>query len=85
LIGVKIDTQGYEAEVLAGLRRNIGRVKVLMCEMSLAPLYGNGPDASELSRLLAEHGFHCVALDPEFEHGTTGELLQINGLFSKRD
>jgi FkbM family methyltransferase len=84
LFGLKIDTQGYEAQVLAGLRRNHDRVKVIVCEMSLAPLYAHGPSMSELCHLLAELGYRCVALGPEFEDPRNGELLQANGVFVKR-
>jgi len=38
----------------------------------------------ELCRLLAELGYHCVALGPEFEDPRSGELLQTNGVFVKR-
>lgn len=82
---VKIDTQGYEAEVLAGLKRNHHRVKVILCEMSVAPLYAQGPSMSELCHLLAGLNYRCVALTPEFEDPRTGELLQTNGIFVKRD
>ena len=84
VFGLKIDTQGYESQVLAGLRRNHDRVKVVVCEMSLAPLYAHGPSMSELCRLLAELGYHCIALGPEFEDPRSGELLQTNGVFVKR-
>ena len=84
LFGLKIDTQGYEAEVLAGLRRYHDRVRVIVCEMSLAPLYAGGPGMSELCHQLAEFGYRCVALGPEFEDPRTGELLQVNGVFVKR-
>jgi FkbM family methyltransferase len=84
LIGLKIDTQGFEAQVLEGLRRHQDRVKVVVCEMSLAPLYANSPNMSELCRLLAEIGYRCVALGPEFDDPRTGELLQANGVFVKR-
>jgi FkbM family methyltransferase len=84
LFGLKMDTQGYEAEVLAGLRRHHDRVKVIVCEMSLAPLYAHGPGMSELCHVLAELGYHCVALGPEFEDPRNGELLQANGVFVKR-
>jgi len=84
VFGLKIDTQGYESQVLAGLRHNHDRVKVVVCEMSLAPLYAHGPSMSELCRLLAELGYHCIALGPEFEDPRSGELLQTNGVFVKR-
>lgn len=85
VFGVKMDTQGYEAEVLAGLKRNRDRVKVIVCEMSVAPLYAHGPSMSELCHLLAELNYRCVALTPEFEDPRTAELLQVNGIFVKRD
>ena len=84
LFGLKIDTQGYEAHILAGLRRSHHRVKAIVCEMSLTPLYVDGPGMSELCRLLAELGYRCVALGPELEDRRTGELLQANGVFVKR-
>jgi FkbM family methyltransferase len=84
VFGLKIDTQGYESQILAGLRHNHDRVKVVFCEMSLAPLYAHGPSMSELCRLLAELGYHCVALGPKFEDPRNGELLQANGVFVKR-
>jgi FkbM family methyltransferase len=84
LFGLKIDTQGYEAEVLAGLRRTHDRVKVIVCEMSVAPLYARGPSMSELCHLLADLGYRCIALGPELEDPRTGELLQANGVFVKR-
>ena len=85
LFGLKIDTQGFEAEVLAGLVRNRERVKVILCEMSLWPLYAGGPTMPELCRLLAELGYRCVALGPEFEDPRTGELLQADGVFVRRE
>jgi FkbM family methyltransferase len=84
VFGLKIDTQVYEGQVLAGLRRNYDRVKVVVCEMSLAPLYAHGPSMSEVCRQLAELGYRCVALGPEFEDPRSGELLQTNGVFVKR-
>jgi FkbM family methyltransferase len=84
LFGLKIDTQGYEAQVLAGLRRNRERVKVIVCEMSLSPLYAHAPSMSELCHLLAELGYRCIALGPEFEDPRTGKLLQANGVFVRR-
>jgi len=84
-IGLKIDTQGYEAQVLAGLDHYRDRVKVIVCEMSLSPLYAGAPTIAELCGLLAALGFQCVALGPEFEDPRTGELLQVDGVFVARD
>jgi FkbM family methyltransferase len=84
LFGLKIDTQGYEAQVLEGLKRHHDRVKVIVCAMSLVPLYADAPCISELCHLLAELGYRCVAFGPGFEDRRSGELLQVDGIFVKR-
>jgi FkbM family methyltransferase len=85
LFGLKIDTQGFEAQVLAGLSRHRGSVKVILCELSLVPLYDGGPVMTEVCRILADLGYRCVALSPEFEDPRSGELLQVDGVFVRRD
>jgi FkbM family methyltransferase len=80
-IGLKIDTQGFEAEVLKGLERNIGRVEVVLCEMSLTPLYDGAPAMLDLCAQLAALGFRCIALGPEFADPRNGVLLQVDGVF----
>ena len=82
--GLKIDTQGYEAQVLMGARRSFSRIRVIMCEMSLVLLYEGAPTMAELCRLLVEAGYRCVAIAPEFEDPKTGELLQVNGMFIRQ-
>jgi len=84
LFGLKIDTQGYEAEILAGLKRNHDRVKVILCEMSILPLYAHGPLMGELCHLLAELNYRCVALSPVSWDRGNGELLQVDGIFVKQ-
>ena len=79
--GLKIDTQGYEAQVLMGARHSFSWIKIIMCEMSLISLYESAPTMMELCRLLAEAGYRCMAISPEFEDPKTGELLQVNGTF----
>ena len=84
LFGLKIDTQGFEAEVLEGLKRNHDRVKVIVCELSLAPLYAGGATMFELCHLLAGLGYRCIAFGPAFEDTRTGQLMQVDGIFVKR-
>lgn len=79
--GLKMDTQGFEAEVLRGLGQRRDQVEVILCEMSLTPLYDGAPTMFELCQQLAELGYRCVALGPEFADPKTGLLLQVNGVF----
>ena len=70
--------------MLAGLKRNHDRVKVIFCELSLVPLYAGGPTMFELCHLLAELGYRCIAFGPAFEDPRTGQLLQVDGIFVKQ-
>ncbi len=80
-LALKIDTQGFEAQVLDGALRTLPRVKLLFLEMSLVPLYEGAPDFDALYARLRADGYRCVALSHEFSDPVTGEMLQLNGTF----
>jgi FkbM family methyltransferase len=80
---IKIDTQGTEISVLRGGRRALGRAALVEAELSLAPLYAGQTDPMELCSLVRHHGLVPVAVEPEFSHPETGELLQVNALFAR--
>lgn len=81
LLALKIDAQGYERQVLDGLRIHGPQVRVLLCELSLADLYEGGAGIGEMMAYLASRDFHCLALSPAFADPRTGHLLQVDGLF----
>jgi len=82
-LGLKIDTQGYEGEVLAGLRQHSDRVKVIQLEMSLTPLYEGGASFSDLFAELETRGYHCISLEAGFTDPKTFEVLQVDGMFER--
>jgi FkbM family methyltransferase len=82
-IGLKIDTQGYEAAVLAGLVRWAGSVKVLLTEMSLTPLYEGSIEFSDLFGRIEERGYRCVSIEPGFSDPETSEMLQVDATFER--
>lgn len=84
LFALKIDVQGYEKQVLEGLRKYGPQVRVLLCELSLAELYDGAAQISEMTAYLAGRGFRCLALAPALEDPRTGRLLQADGLFVSR-
>ena len=80
-VGVKIDVQGYEAQVLQGLRAERPRVGLIYTELSLTPLYqGEAKFISIVEGLLSD-GFRCVSLTPNFVDPATYEVLDVNALF----
>jgi FkbM family methyltransferase len=82
---LKIDAQGYEAEVLKGATRLMPRVSALEIELSLVPLYQGQLLIGEMIAMLYQLGFRlvCVAPKPVFCESETGYSLQIDGTFVK--
>ena len=81
---LKIDTQGFEREVLAGADRILGsgRVAGLEIELSLVPLYEGQPLWTEMVDLLRERGLIPLAFGKGYRDPGNGELVQIDGLFA---
>jgi hypothetical protein len=80
-VWLKIDTQGYEAEVLKGASRLMPRVCALECELSLVPLYDGQPLIDEMIAMIYQLGFRMVSVAPAFSEKETDYLLQVDGMF----
>ena len=78
---LKIDTQGYEKNVLDGAGRFLTDVTGLQVEMSLIPLYSQGILFQEMISFLREKGFQLYSLELGFSSEKTGQLLQMDGVF----
>jgi len=78
---LKVDTQGFEHEVIAGATAVLPGCAAVELELSLTPLYEGQLLIGEMIELLRGHGFHPTHLEPEFIDPGSGELLQVNGLF----
>lgn len=81
---IKIDTQGFEGQVLRGAREILKRTVGLRLELSFVPLYENQPLFDDLISELKELGFDLWGWTPEFYDPTTGRLLQGDGTFFRR-
>lgn len=78
---IKIDTQGFELEVLRGAVETLKSTVVLMVEMSLAPLYDGGARFGELYQHCEDAGFRCIALTEGFADYRRNEVLQVDAVF----
>jgi hypothetical protein len=83
-IMLKIDTQGYERQVLEGGCRTISACRVVQSEMSLLQLYEGQMLARELWDLMDALGFELWSLVPDFFHPASFQLLQFDGVFVRR-
>ncbi len=78
---LKVDTQGYEEEVLAGADLVLKTVFALQLELSVAPLYQGAPSLRRILELCEGLGFQLYGLIPGFYEEQSGRLLQMDGLF----
>lgn len=78
---LKIDTQGFESQVLDGARETLPRVKGILLELSLVPLYEGQNLWRELIERLEADGFTLWALQLELTDVSDGRSLQVNGIF----
>lgn len=78
---LKIDTQGYELEVLSGADSVLHQFIAIQVELSLVPLYDNQSTFAEICAYLSERGFQLKYIIPGFRDPGTHELLQVDGIF----
>lgn len=78
---VKIDTQGFERQVIEGAAGAMRRIAGFQLEMSITPLYEGEATWLELVDLLAGHGFEPVLILPGFFSKTLNRQLQLDAVF----
>jgi FkbM family methyltransferase len=78
---IKIDTQGYEMEVLKGATNLLDHASGLQVELSIAPLYDGQPDFIEMVAFIKQAGFTIWSITPGFRDPMSNRLLQIDALF----
>jgi FkbM family methyltransferase len=82
---LKLDTQGYEMEILEGYARHFDVCQVIQCELSLLPLVPGGPLLHDMVTYLRERGFVMFDVE-EIIHGPRdGAVWQIDALFCRVD
>lgn len=81
---LKVDTQGFEWQVLDGATQTLGKLAAVQLELSLVPLYGG-------QRLWREHVERMERLDfqlyfayPAFTDERTGQTLQWDAMFVRK-
>ena len=80
---LKIDTQGFEKQVLSGAQDSLDSINTVQIEISLTPLYQGGLLLEEACAILAAKGYKVVSLEPGFTDETTGKQLQVDGIFHR--
>lgn len=61
---LKLDTQGFDLEVIRGAAATLARVRALQTEISMQPLYRNAPSYRDTLDELTKLGFAVTAMSP---------------------
>lgn len=80
---LKVDTQGFEAEVIAGASKVLEKTRYVQLEISFASLYEGAPRPDALIRQMRDSGFEVHTLNPVFSDRQRERLLQADILFSR--
>jgi FkbM family methyltransferase len=80
-IFLKIDTQGYESQVLKGSSELLKQTLGLHLELSLVELYSGQTLWKELIEQVEKMGFVLWSIEPGFYDLKSGKMLQIDVIF----
>lgn len=83
-IFIKVDTQGFEMEVLKGAAELLKTAKGVQLEMSFTPMYESAPDFQTLYAFMIDHGFELWGMDTAFRDPKTRRLYQVDATFFRK-
>ena len=83
-IGIKIDVQGFELDVLKGAIEIIHFIEFIQIEMSLVQVYSGQALYNEVDSFLRSHGFFLWKVLPGFSDLHSGQLLQFDGIYARQ-
>jgi FkbM family methyltransferase len=79
---IKLDTQGYERQVIAGATETLRQARACIVEANLYKLYDQQPSFIELGILLNDLGFRYAG-NLEQTYSATGEVVYVDAVFLK--
>lgn len=83
---IKIDTQGFEKEVLEGAKETLKYVKGIKLEIPLRPIYNDIEwSLKEYIKFFYDNGFECLSINPVAVNNKNGIVYEVDGIFFKTD
>jgi hypothetical protein len=80
---IKIDVQGTEAAVLRGGAGTLAQTDYVVVETSFTPMYEGESLFRQIQDLMGGHGFEFRRPVGWLTHPRTGEVLQMDALFTR--
>ncbi len=81
---LKLDVQGFEANVLAGAKNSLQKIDYILIETSFKPMYAGEVLFRQILDLLENNGFYFLRPIDVFSNDQTGEILQMDALFERK-
>ena len=81
---LKIDTQGFEKNVLEGAANCLEKILAIQLEMSLTPMYEGETLLQDMVEYLKTKGFVLCGIEEEFWSEQTGQVFQVDGFFVRQ-
>lgn len=80
---LKMDTQGYDIEVLKGAEHCLDQILGLQSEVSVKPVYEGMPHYLDALRIYEGHGFRLHGFAEVFRHPQENYLIEMNCLMMR--
>jgi FkbM family methyltransferase len=81
---LKVDVQGFEAQVIRGATQSLKAIDFVIIEASFQPMYIGEMTFVDLANLMVAQGFEFVGPLDWLSHPESGDVLQIDALFRRR-
>jgi hypothetical protein len=82
---LKIDTQGYELQVLAGASKTLEKAQLVILEVALIEINCGGPVLHEVIAYMYVRGFVVYDIVETHRRPLDGALSQVDLLFVRED
>lgn len=80
---LKMDTQGFDCEVIKGASCTLKDIIALQSELSIIPIYENMPTYIESLELYRSHNFEITAIYPISRDNQTLQLIEMDCILTK--
>ena len=78
---LKIDTQGYEKQILEGGSEILDKLKFILLEISLADLFDNGSKLDEIWSFLRQRSYIYSRIIDQYRDPETSQITQMDVIF----
>ena len=82
---LKIDTQGFEYQVISGSIENLKNIRAILCELTLVELYEGQKLWLDIVELLTANNFEIWSLEKGFQNSKNKQILQIDCIFLNKE